>query len=67
MSQRKYPEALVREVLTKRNLGYSLPELVRQYGFCEQTFFRWQARYDTLERELRASCGGSLRPHPESG
>ena len=71
MSQRKYPEALVREVLTKHNLGYSLPELIRQYGFSKESFFRWQARVDARELEdrerwVRIRCSDGKSPKTRS-
>jgi len=43
-------------VLTLRRQGCPLAELIRRYGFSEQTFFRWQARYDGLDLRAMQRC-----------
>jgi len=52
----RYSNELIIEVLTLRRRGCPLAELIRRYGFSEQTFFRWQARYDGLDLRAMQQC-----------
>jgi len=36
-------------VVKQAEMGISVPELIRQVGISEQTFYRWKKRYTGLE------------------
>lgn len=56
MTSPRYSDELIIEVLTLRRQGIPLAELIRLHGFSEETFFRWQARYDGLDLRAMQRC-----------
>jgi putative transposase len=45
----RHTEEQIIAILKKAEKGVATPELCRQHGISEQTFYRWKARYGGLE------------------
>ena len=46
---RRYTEGQIIGILKERESGITLKELMRKYGICEQTFYRWKSKYGGME------------------
>ncbi len=45
MKGKRYSEALIIKILKEKESGVKVKDLCRQYGFCEQTYYKWQKKY----------------------
>lgn len=45
----RHTEEQIIAILKQAEKGVATPELCRQHGISEQTFYRWKARYGGLE------------------
>jgi putative transposase len=49
MKRRRFSEEQIIGILKQAEGGLPLPELVRQHGICEGTYYRWKSKYGGLE------------------
>lgn len=49
MRQRRYTDEQIVGILKESEVGLATGELCRKHGICEQTFYRWKAKYGGLE------------------
>ena len=58
MKQSRYREEQIIGVLKEGEAGVAVKELSRKHGICDQTYYRWKAKYGGLEvseaRRLRS-------------
>ena len=47
--KRRFREEQIIGILKERETGMPLKELIRKYGICEQTYYRWKSRYGGME------------------
>jgi len=70
MKRKRFSEEQIIGILKQAEGGLPLPELIRQHGICEGTYYRWKSKYGgmelseakrlkQLEDENRASSGWS--------
>lgn len=49
MKQKRYTEEQIIGFLKAHEAGMSVSDLVREYGFSEQSFYRWKSKYGGME------------------
>ena len=49
MKRKRFSVEQIVAVVKQVEMGISVPELIRQVGISEQTFYRWKKRYTGLE------------------
>lgn len=49
MKRKRFSVEQIVAVVKQAEMGISIPELIRQVGISEQTFYRWKKRYTGLE------------------
>jgi putative transposase len=49
MKRSRFSEEQIIAILKQAEGGLPLPELLRQYGISEGTFYRWKSKYGGLE------------------
>ena len=61
MKRKRHTEEQIIALLKEHSAGAGVPELCRRIGICQNTFYRWKAKYDGLQvsdakrlRELEA-------------
>lgn len=58
MRKKRYTEEQIIKVLREQESGVNVPELCRNYGISEQTFYRWRSKYGGMSvseaRRLKA-------------
>jgi putative transposase len=58
MKQSRFTEEQIMGVLKEGEAGIPVQEISRKHGICEQTYYRWKAKYGGLEvseaRRLRS-------------
>jgi len=47
--KRRFREEQIIGILKEREGGMPLKELIRRYGICEQTYYRWKSRYGGMD------------------
>ena len=54
MKQRRFTEEQIMGMVKEEEAGVPVQEVSRKHGICEQTYYRWKAKYGGLEvREAR--------------
>ena len=49
MKRKRYTEEQIIGFLKAHEQGAKLPDLIREYGFAEQSFYRWRSKYGGME------------------
>jgi putative transposase len=49
MKQSRFSEEQIIGVLKEGEAGIAVKELCRKHGICDQTYYRWKAKYGGLE------------------
>jgi putative transposase len=49
MKRKRFSEEQIIGILKQAEGGVPLPELIRQHGICEGTYYRWKSKYGGLE------------------
>jgi putative transposase len=49
MKRKRFSEEQIIAILKQAEGGLPLPELIRQHGICEGTYYRWKSKYGGLE------------------
>lgn len=49
MKRKRFSEEQIIGILKQAEGGLPLPELIRQHGICEGTYYRWKSKYGGLE------------------
>ena len=61
MKRKRYSVEQIVSILKQAELGLPVPDLIRQVGISEQTFYRWKKQYTGLQsdqvRELKQITG----------
>lgn len=47
--KKRFREEQIIGILKERDSGIPLVELIRKYGICEQTYYRWKSKYGGME------------------
>ena len=49
MKRKRYSEEQIIGFLKAQEQGAKLPDLIREHGFSEQSFYRWKSKYGGME------------------
>lgn len=49
MKWKRFREEQIIAILKESEAGLPLQELIRKYGICEQTYYRWKSKFGGLE------------------
>ena len=49
MKKSRFTEERIIGILKEGDAGVAVKELSRKYGICDQTYYRWKAKYGGLE------------------
>ena len=49
MKRKRFSEEQIIGILKQAEGGLPLPELIRQHGICEGTYYRWKSKFGGLE------------------
>lgn len=49
MKQKRYSEEQIIRILKEHEAGAKVQDLVRKYGFSEQSFYRWKSKFGGME------------------
>jgi len=49
MKRSRFSEEQIITILKQAEGGLPIPELIRQHGICEGTFYRWKSKYGGME------------------
>ena len=49
MKRKRHTEEQIIAILKKAETGLPIPDLLREHGISQQTFYRWKSKYGGLE------------------
>ena len=49
MKKKRFSEERIIRILKEAESGISIPEICRKYGMCQNTLYRWKAKYGGMD------------------
>ncbi len=53
MKKTRYTESQIISILSEQEKGRKLPDLCREYGISQQTFYNWKNKYGGMDVSAR--------------
>ena len=51
MPKRRFRKSEIQKILEKYKNGKTIPQIIKEYGISQSTFYNWRAKYGSLSTE----------------